>query len=284
MAPVTEFVRLDSPMFWTPNARHRGSNGQGQSSIFVAYRMLEAVRGSSKYCGCRFSLRMFSLGSQSVVLWGRRNPRPRIDDLTLLHHSGCIKKESYIDTSCDGNFQILEVGLPNLLPSSVQLKEKSVSPKAFGSHVRFDGPQLFHCFEPTKSLSALDRVSGRNSQCARTRAPSFTTGHLVWKECNNSQMSRGHKSTWAKVNVEHSLCPSLPDFSASPEVSNQTVALTQPCQMTKFMGAVSFVIEGLSAALITTNYLCQPFQLLEVINPAQSSTTRETLTSWELQG
>jgi hypothetical protein len=54
--------------------------------------------------------------------------------------------------------------------------------------------------------------------------------------------------------------------------------------MTKFMGAVSFVIEGLSAALITTNYLCQPFQLLEVINPAQSSTTRETLTSWELQG
>jgi hypothetical protein len=153
------------------------------------------------------SAHVFSRLSERFPL-GKAQPRPRIDDLILLHHSGCIKKESYIDTSCDGIFQILEVGLPNLLPSSVQLKEKSVSPKAFGSHAQFDGPQLFHCFEPTKSWSALDRVSGRNSQCASTRTPSFTTGHLAWKECNNSQMSRGHKPTWAKVNVEHSVLPS----------------------------------------------------------------------------
>ena len=178
MAPVTEFVRLDSPMFWTPNARHRGSNGQGQSSIFVAYRMLEAVRGSSKYCGCRFSLRMFSLGSQSVVLWGRRNPRPRIDDLILLHHSGCIKKESYIDTSCDGIFQILEVGLPNLLPSSVQLKEKFDRPKHSAGM-----PSLmlttFHSFESTKSLMYLKTSLWAELRMCKNENTSLTTGHLA---------------------------------------------------------------------------------------------------------
>jgi hypothetical protein len=74
--------------------------------------MLEAVRGSSKYCGCRFSLPFFSLSALRACGSQEKGqpPRSRADDLILLHHSGFNKKGSCVDKGCDGIFQVLEIG------------------------------------------------------------------------------------------------------------------------------------------------------------------------------
>jgi hypothetical protein len=192
---------------------------------------------------------LFRLSERDTLGKGQP-PRSRIDDLIFLRHPGFNKKESYIDTTCDGVFHILEVGLPNLLPSSVQLKEKSVSSKAFGSHAQFDGPQLFHCFESTRSLMCFKTSLWTEFRMCKKGNPFIHNRTFSLEECKNPQISRGHKRRYlGEGQSMWSTLSSLPDISGSPEVSvNQTVALTQPCQMTKFLGAVSFVIEGFSAA------------------------------------
>ncbi len=109
---------------------------------------------------------------------------------------------------------------PNLLPSLVQLKEKSVRPKYSARMPRFDGPQLFHCVESTKSWKCFKLSLWAEFRMCKNENRSFATGHLAWKECKNSQMSRGHKTTtWAKGQC--GATPSSPRYSisGSPEVS-----------------------------------------------------------------
>jgi hypothetical protein len=83
--------------------------------------MLEAVRGSSKYCGCRFSHpNFFSFGSQSVVLRGRDNPRGHAlmtsFSFTL---QDLIKRNLILIQVAMEFFRFSKSDSPNLLPSSV---------------------------------------------------------------------------------------------------------------------------------------------------------------------
>jgi hypothetical protein len=107
------------------------------------------------------------------------------------------------------------------------------------------------------------------------------------KSAKPSKCRGGPKSTGAKGRCgEVSLFPRYLRIARGGSLSNSCTYTALPND--EVSGSCKLrhrrIISSYQQHTTTTNYLCQPFQLLEVINPAQSSTTLKTLTSWKIQG